>query len=631
MYSMRDRLRHRGPDALGEYSDSHAAIGHTRLSIIDLAGGKQPISLDQGRIQVILNGEIYNYQSLRQELQAKGHEFHTESDTEVIGHLYLEYGDACVSHLRGMFAFIVWDVGRERVFAARDHFGQKPFYYVEQAGELRFASEIKALLAADPSLAEMDCEALDQYLTLRIITPPKSMFRRIRKLPPAHTLVFDRKEGLAIRRYWDLSFEPKWVGNDDELLEMLIEQMIDSLSAHMVSDVPVGAFLSAGFDSTLVVAMLMKHLRQDPIPTFTIGIPYGDFDEAPGARAVAQQYSTKHYEKNMIPSLCDALPDLVWQLDEPSDPLSVCSYRIAEMASEHVKVVLGGDGGDELFAGYDRYYGNLYAERYGHLPAWLRSYLIGPLLQLIPQGRWYKSKGHQLRWLHRLSFEQGASRYAKSLSYFYFDQAAREKLYTSAFQRECQGYDAEEDLRDAYRRAPAAHPVDRMLYADAQLRLSDHSVMILDRMSMAFGLEARSPLMDHRLAEFCARLPVHMKVKGRKLRIAQQRLAKRYLPEMILSRKKQGFSSALPYLLEKEYRLLFDLYLRKPRLAEQGLLEAGAIQQLLKQHLDGKADHANRLWLLLNSEVWYRMHIEGQDRESLRAEIQRAQSQRGAS
>jgi asparagine synthase (glutamine-hydrolysing) len=274
----------------------------------------------------------------------------------------------------------IWDEGRRTLFAARDHLGQKPLFYAERGRALWFASEIKGLLAIDPALAEPDLEALHQYLALRVIAPPRSMFRAIRKLLPAHFLSFNEERGLRIERYWDLAYEPKHRGSEDELLEQLEAVLIESVRLHMVSDVPVGGFLSGGFDSTLVIALLMKHAAHEAIPTFTIGLPLGEFDEAPAARAVAEKYGTRHHEKVMVPSLVANLPQLIHHLDEPSDPLSVCVYLLAQMASEHVKVVVGGDGGDELFGGYDRYYGNLYAAYYALLPSGLRRHVVSPLL-----------------------------------------------------------------------------------------------------------------------------------------------------------------------------------------------------------------------------------------------------------
>ncbi len=615
-------LAHRGPDDERVYVRGEVGLGHRRLSIIDLDSGQQPMSNAAGDIWIVFNGEIYNYRELRERLIKDGHRFRTNSDTETILHLYERYDTDCLGHLRGMFAFAIWDQRRRRMFAARDHLGQKPFYYVQRGRELLFASEIKALLTADPSLRDLDLDALDEYLTLRLISAPRSMFRQVRKLPPAHYLIFDHERGLNVERYWDLSYEPKLKGSDEELLEELEDRLVQCLRLHLVSDVPVGAFMSGGLDSTLVVAMLMKHRLADDFKTFSVGLPYGKFDEAPAARLVAQRYGTRHHTEQINPSLLQALPRLVRQLDEPSDPLSVCMDLIAQMARKEVKVVLGGDGGDELFGGYDRYYGNRFSDYYAAVPVWLRRYCVRPLLELIPDGSWYKSRGHQLKWLHRLSFYSGGERYIKSLGYFYLSETFKETLYGPRMRERPREFAPGTVMREAYERAVAGNPVDRMLYADIHARLPDHPVMIQDRMTMAHGLEARSPFMDHELAEFTARLPARLKVRGRRLRYVQVELARRYLPREILTRRKQGFSSAVPYMLKDELEVLYSAFLSDAELAREGILEQAPIDAMLAEHRAGRIDHGHRLWLLLNSEAWFRMFISGEDESRMAGRIE---------
>jgi asparagine synthase (glutamine-hydrolysing) len=615
--AMLQALAHRGPDGEGIFNDGLAALGHRRLSIIDLEGGRQPLCNAEGTIWLVCNGEIYNYVELRGRLEARGHRFVTHSDCEVIIGLYEAYGDKLLEHLRGMFSFALWDSRKQRLLAARDHLGQKPFFYITQPNRFAFGSEIKALLALDPTLRQLNLAALDQYLALRIIAPPLTMFRGVHKLPPGNMLVLERGAQPVVRPYWDLQFTPKIETGEERLIDELDERIVESLRLHMVSDVPVGAFLSGGLDSSLLVAMLVKRLGVKDLPTFTIGLPYKQFDEAPHALNVATRYGTQHHELTIRPSLKEILPDLVWHLDEPSDPLSLCAYHVARFARKSVKVVIGGDGGDELFGGYDRYYGNLYAGYYSKVPEILRRQVLGPALTLIPGAGWYKSVGHQLRWLHRLSFLEGSERYAASLAYFYFDTDRRKTIFTEASHAALAGADAERALRAPYE-ALAGDAVDRMLYADSKIRLPDHPVMISDRMTMAHGLEARSPFMDHRLAEFAAHLPSALKVRGRSLRYIQRKLAARYLPPEILSRSKQGFSSALPYILKDEYKEFHVRYLQDSELVRAGILARAPIQTLLQEHASGRIDHGNRLWLLINSEIWYRMMILGQSREDFR-------------
>jgi asparagine synthase (glutamine-hydrolysing) len=616
--AMLQALAHRGPDGEGIFNDGLAALGHRRLSIIDLEGGRQPLRNAEGTIWLVCNGEIYNYVELRGQLEARGHRFVTHSDCEVIIGLYEAYGDRLLEHLRGMFSFALWDSRKQRLLAARDHLGQKPFFYIAQPNRFAFGSEIKALLALDPTLRQLNLAALDQYLALRIIAPPLTMFRGVHKLPPGNMLVLERGAQPVVRPYWDLQFMPKIETSEERLIDELDERIVESLRLHMVSDVPVGAFLSGGLDSSLLVAMLVKRLGVKDLPTFTIGLPYKQFNEAPHALNVATRYHTQHHELTIRPSLKEILPDLVWHLDEPSDPLSLCAYQVARFARKSVKVVIGGDGGDELFGGYDRYYGNLYAGYYSKVPQILRRQVLGPALTLIPGAGWYKSMGHQLRWLHRLSFLEGSERYAASLAYFYFDTDRRKTIFTEASHAALAGADAERALRAPYEALAGGDAVDRMLYADSKIRLPDHPVMISDRMTMAHGLEARSPFMDHRLAEFAARLPSTLKVRGRRLRYIQRKLAARYLPPEILSRSKQGFSSALPYILKDEYREFHVRYLQDSELVRAGILARAPIQTLLQEHASGRIDHGNRLWLLINSEIWYRMMILGQPREDFR-------------
>ena len=620
MRRMLDALAHRGPDGEGIYHDERATLGHRRLSIIDLDGGQQPLQNADRSILLVCNGEIYNYRELRRELERDGYAFLTHSDCEVIIALYERYGDRLLDRLRGMFAFVLWDVKRRRLLAARDHLGQKPLYYMHDERGFACASEIKALLAFDKRRPRMNLAALDQYLALRLVDAPLSMFEGIHKLPPGHSLVLEAGGTPRIERYWRLEQEPKLTGTEDQLCDELEARIEEALRLHLVSDVPVGAFLSGGMDSSLLVAMLARKLGVRRLPTFTMGLDYQRFDEAPAARAVAQMCGTEHHEERVKPEITALLPDLVAALDEPSDPLSLCTWLLARFTRRHVKVVIGGDGGDELFGGYDRYYGNLYASHYRKVPETLRRRVLAPAVALIPESGWYKSVGHQLRWLHHLSFHSGGARYAASLSYFYFDRERRAELFAPRIAERWRQLDAEAAIRGPYE-AAGGPALDKMLFADSMVRLPNHPVMITDRICMAHGLEARSPFMDHELASFAARLAPALKVRGGTLRYIQRKLAARYLPPQILNRPKQGFSSALPYLLQQEYSQLYTSCLRDSRLVHDGILDGTVMARLIDEHLAKRADHGNRLWLLINAEVWYRMKICGQSQEQMRSEL----------
>ena len=627
MRRMLDALAHRGPDGEGLHHDALVTLGHRRLSIIDLEGGAQPLRSPDGAIQLVANGEIYNYRELRRDLEQRGYSFLTNSDCELIIALYERYGDGLFKHLRGMFAFALWDARRRRMLIARDHLGQKPLYYQFDERGFACASEIKALLARDDRSPSINIAALDQYLALRLIDAPLSMFEGIHKLPPAHYLTIEPDGQPSVQRYWTLTYEPKRTASEDVLVDELESKIEESLRLHLVSDVPVGAFLSGGMDSSLLVAMTAKKLGVSALPTFTMGIDYAQFDEAPQARRVAELYRTSHHEGRIDPTIGEHLPDLIFALDEPSDPLSLCTWLLARFTRRHVKVAIGGDGGDELFGGYDRYYGNVYAGHYGKVPASLRKHVLQPAFSLIPASGWYKSTGHKLRWLHHLSFHEGSARYAASLTYFYFDRERRRALFSSALRDPLGSLDAEAAIRTPYEHA-TGDELDRMLHADSLVRLPNHPVMITDRMSMAHGLETRSPFMDHQLAEFAARIPSSMKVRGGTLRHIQRRLAMRYLPAEILNRPKQGFSSALPYLLRKEYSRLYEICLGDSRLVAAGILDGGAIRKLVQEQARGTDDHGNRLWLIINAELWYRMLIEGESREDLRAQLTTTRSER---
>ena len=609
--AMAEVLAHRGPDDQGIYVHQNFGFGHRRLSIIDLEGGQQPMSNEDGTIWITFNGEIYNFQEIKKNLK-ENHKFKTKSDTEVILHLYEEKGEECAKFLRGMFAFAIYDSRNNSLYLARDHLGQKPLYYFHDSNQFAFASEIKALLELKPELREIDLDALYEYLTIRIITPPRSMFKKIRKLQPGHQLVF-RNGQVKISPYWQLRYEPKIKDEFCSILEQLDEQIQAAVKYHMVSDVPIGAYLSGGVDSGIVAAIMSK-ISKEPINTFSGDVAYENFSEIPYARKIAEKYGTRHRELTVDLSLTQTLPDLVWHLDEPSDALSICMFQLSKLTRQHVKVVLGGDGGDELFGGYDRYYGNVYASYYALIPEIVRRQVLERIFNKIPEGFWYRSLSHKLRWMHQMSFYDGAERYAKSLSYFYFSDGFKKRLYTEKFLNEVNPFDPESSIEKYFDSDNAKEVIDKMLYADSMTRMPDHPNMILDRMTMAHGLEARSPFLDHKLAEFCAGIPSEFKVKGTKRRYIQMQLAKKYIPEKVLKKKKQGFSSAVPYLLENEFKALYDALLKDSHLVKSDYLKAEAISNLLEEHLAKKTDHGNRLWLLCNAEVWYRMFIENQSR-----------------
>ena len=616
---MCDAIKHRGPDDWGTFTEGGTGLGMRRLSIIDLAGGHQPLTNEDGSVVVILNGEIYNHESLHQELEGKGHRFRTRSDTEVLVHLYEDHGEGMLQRLRGMFAFAIWDRRRRRLLLARDHFGQKPLFYTEVAGRVTFSSEIKALLADEPSLAELSPVALDQYLTLRFVQPPETFFSRIRSLPPAHFMVWE-KGRTRIERYWDLSYGPKWTYGEEELLDRIDALLDETVRLHLTSDVPVGAFLSGGLDSTLVASYAAKALGSE-LRTFSMGIPYRDLNELPAANAVAARYGTRHFGEEVTPQIVADLPRLVSALDEPADPLSVCLLHLARMTAREVKVVLGGDGGDELFGGYDRYSADRWLDAYRQVPAVLRDLVATQVLGRMPDQFTFKSFTHKLRWVDLMSRKTGGERYAESMQFFWFNEQQRAELYTPAFRSALGANRADACVLELFEGAPAEEAIDRMMYVDTMSRLPGQSLMILDRATMAYSLESRSPFLDPRFAEFMARVPASFKIRGRQLRYLERRLGERYLPPEVLRRKKQGFASPLMYILEGEVRSLAPRLLLQSELVRDGYLRGERIRELVEEHLARRRDHGNRIWLLLTAEVWYRRYISGRSTADLEAEL----------
>ena len=616
---MCDAIAHRGPDDWGTFVEDGVGLGMRRLSIVDLAGGHQPMSNEDGSIVVVFNGELYNFPSLHDEIVAKGHRFKTRCDTEALVHLYEEHGEGMVARLRGMFAFALWDRPRRRLLLARDHFGQKPLFYTEAGGRLSFASEIKALLADDPSLAELSPRALDQYLTMRFVQAPETFFSRVRALPPAHYMVWEQGRS-RIERYWDLTYGPKWTFTEDETLDRIDELLAETVKLHLLSDVPVGAFLSGGLDSTLIASYAARTLGSE-LRTFSMGIPYRDLNELPYAAAVAARYGTQHHAQEVMPSVIDDLPRLVSALDEPADPLSICLLHLARMTAQHVKVVLGGDGGDELFGGYDRYAADRWLDRYRAVPEAIRDVVSKQVLRRMPDQFTFKSLTHKLRWVDLMARKTGGERYAESLQFFWFNEAHRSELYTPEFRAQLLGQRPDACLLELYASTNAEAPIDRMMYVDSMSRLPGQSLTILDRATMAYSLESRSPFLDPMFAEFMARVPTSMKIKGRRLRYLERRLGEKYLPPEVLARKKQGFASPLMYILEGEIRALAPRLLLQSELVGAGYLRAERVKQLVDEHLSRRFDHGNRIWLLLSAEVWYRRYISRRSEADLEMEL----------
>jgi asparagine synthase (glutamine-hydrolysing) len=614
--AMADALVHRGPDGEGFYNDERASLGHRRLSIIDLDGGHQPISSPDGRLQLICNGEIYNSPELRRQWQGSGYQFKTQCDVEVILALYQRYGADCVKHLRGQFAFAVWDSAEETLFLARDHIGQKPLYYSLEGGVLLFGSEPKAILASGMLKPEMSLEGLWHYMSLRYMPDDYSMFKGIHKLPAAQTLTW-RAGQVETNPYWRLDFNSKLPGGKAEAEGRLAELLLETVRDHQLSDVQVGAWLSGGIDSSTIASMMASTSAQ-PVPCFSIGFAEQQFNELPYARMVAQRYGMDAHERIVEADLVHLMPSMVNHMDEPSDPFGVGVYLSAQLASEHVKVVLSGDGGDENFAGYDRFAGQQLASYYGLLPETLRHQVMARVIRMIPESFGYKSLAQKATWLHEMSFHSDGQRYAQSLAFLRFMPAIKEELFTASARARIGDDDSVGKVLRYFDADNADHLVDRMLHTDLMTRMPDHLLAIVDRMSMAHGLEARAPLVDYRIVELAASLPPNLKLRGMNLKYILKQVAAHYLPRELIQRKKQGLSFPIAQWLRTSLRGFMLALLAESRLVEAGIFQRAAVDRLVTEHLSGRVDHNYRLWMLINLEIWYRLYLEGQTLDELR-------------
>jgi len=607
---MAGAIRHRGPDDEGFYINGNIGLANRRLSILDLHTGKQPISNEDSTVWVVFNGEIYNHRSLRDDLLRSGHQFKTQTDTEVIVHLYEEEGERLVEKLSGMFAFALWDEKRQRLLLARDRLGQKPLYTAEGPHFFSFASEVKSLLKDPDVRPRLNPRAMHNYISLRCIPGTETLFEGIKKVPAGHTLLLENGRP-ALRKYWELRYTQKLKLSERETIEQLKRLLIETVRSHMISDVPLGAFLSGGIDSS-AIASIMAFISDRPIKTFSIGVDEQDFNELPYARLVAKRWRTEHHEMVVKPNLIEVLPEMIYHLDEPSDPFAFGVYSVAKITRPHVKVVLGGDGGDEMFAGYDRYLGNKIIAYYCLIPRFLRKTVFKQIINHFPDSYSYNSLAQKLRWLDAMSEKQAGARYAESLSFLRFGHEAKRELYTDELWREVGGADSTECLTQFMECDNARDLVDRMLYTDVMTRLPEHLLMIVDRMTMAHSIEGRSPYLDERVAEFAASIPANLKLKGGKLKYILKAVARDFLPPELLRRRKQGFSFPLAYWFRNELKQLTEEILLSSSMIDRGYFKRGASARMLEEHVGGRIDHNYRIWVLLNLELWHRMFIEGE-------------------
>jgi asparagine synthase (glutamine-hydrolysing) len=602
--AMTSAIAHRGPDAAGQFLQEGVGLGHRRLSIIDLSTGDQPIGNEDGSVQVIFNGEIYNFAELRAELVAAGHGFRTHSDTEVIVHGYEEWGERCVERFRGMFAFALWDARRSRLLLARDRLGVKPLYYAELPGVgVVFGSEIKAILE-DPDVPRTwRADAVDAFLTLLYVPAPDTIYQAVRKLPPAHVLVAERGQ-LRLARYWDLQFtgdgDP---AREDSYLEELEQLLREAVSLRLVSDVPLGAFLSGGIDSTTVVAM-MRETSPTPPVTISVGFDNEAYDEVEHARSVAQHLDCEFHALVANPEIETLLPKLAWHFDEPfADSSAVPTYYVSQAARRLVTVALSGDGGDEFWAGYRKHRVDHWEQR-ARAALGPAAQAVGWLAHALPQS----VKG--ARMLRHLAVSPDQA-FALKQAYGMFEPSAKPRLYTSDFLHAVAGADPLDHLRTLYRSCRSADPLDRSMYVDSQTYMIDDILTKVDRMSMAVSLEAREPLLDHKLLEFAARVPSSLKLKNGRSKHLLRRVLDSRVPAAITARRKQGFDAPIGDWLRRQLAPMASSLLLDARSRERGIFNAREVRRLWDEHQSRRADHRHRLWQLVMLELWFRQFVDG--------------------
>lgn len=609
--SMGNLIIHRGPDDAGAFVDGSAGIGMRRLSIIDVSGGHQPISNEDRTVWVVCNGEIYNYQALRTELENRGHRFQCESDTEVIVHLYEDYGDLLVTKLRGMFAFALWDSRHRRLLVSRDRMGIKPLYFHQDGRQLSFASEIKALLA-NPSLnREVDTHALGDYLSWGYVPAPRTLFKGISKLLPAHSLIVDGGR-IRTEQYWELRFDRVERLPEEEWAEAIREKLRETIQSHLISDVPLGAFLSGGLDSSSIVS-IMSALSDRPVKTFSIGFGEGDeyYNELPYAKIVADACHTEHHEILVRPNVFELFPRLIWHLDEPiADSAFVTTYLVSEFARQSVTVILSGVGGDELFGGYRRYLGNEVAKYYDQFPRWARQTIFPKLFQHLPTDR-HSPLLNYFRLAKAVVDSNDLSAADRYLQYIsVFNAAAQESLLSPEVAGSLRNEQTPAVLPSHLRSGTSGDMRNRMMELDLKTQLPDDLLALTDKMSMAASLECRVPFLDHEFVELAARVPPELKIKKLEMKYILKKALRPILPPKILNRKKRGFGAPVGAWLRRDLRGLSQDILSERNINQRGYLQWPAVAQTLNEHLSGQTDHTDRLLALINFELWCRIYLD---------------------
>lgn len=599
---------HRGPDEGGIHSEPGLGLGHRRLSIIDLSSGHQPLFNEDGSVAVVFNGEIYNFQTLSEELQAAGHVFRTHSDTEVIVHAWEEWGEDCVNRFRGMFAFALWDRNRETLFLARDRLGKKPLHYALLAdGELIFASELKALQAHPKFARELDPCAIEEYFCFGYVPDPRTIYKQARKLPPACTLTLRRGAPLsAPKEYWDVPFTPVFEGgHEQDVQKELIERLREAVELRLISEVPLGAFLSGGVDSSAIVAMMAEISPGEPVNTCSIAFKDPKYNESEFAAMVAERYKTKHFSEHVESDDFDLLDLLSQVYDEPyADSSAIPTYRVCQLARKHVTVALSGDGGDENFAGYRRYRWHMNEEKVRHLvPDSLRGPVFGMLGRIYPKMDW-APKVFRAKSTFQALARASAEAYLHSVSIMH--DGMRAQLFSPSFRSELQGYDANEVFRYHAGRSPTDHPLSLVQYLDFKTYLPGDILTKVDRASMAHSLEVRVPLLDHEFVEWASGLSPDMKLKGSEGKYIFKKSLEPHVPNDVLYRPKMGFAVPLASWFRGPLRDRVKSALLGPTLREMGIFNDAYLERLVTEHQSGMGEHSAAIWSLLMFESFVR-------------------------
>lgn len=602
---------HRGPDEEGVWIGNDIAMGMRRLKIIDLVTGSQPIFNEDKTIVVVFNGEIYNFPSLKKLLEERGHRFYTHTDTEVIVHSYEEWGEDFVRHFNGMFAFSIWDPKKEKLILVRDRIGKKPLYYTTLPdGGLIWGSEIKAILEhpSAPS-RESDFTAIHHYLSLQYVPDPWTAFKNIRKLPPASILIFEKGD-TRVHRYWDLSFVPKHKESEQELSDELLDRLQSAVSCRLISDVPLGVFLSGGIDSSIITA-LMARLSDQKIKTFSIGFEEDTFSELPFARAVAQLYDTEHQEFIVRYEAADIMPRIIEFCDEPfADSSALPTFYLSQMTRRYVTVALNGDGGDETHAGYQRYYLDSLIRFYEIAPKFIRNSLHS-LFDFLPEPVNVPIEKNWIAGLKRLRQVTDITPKASILRWgSYFSHDMKWNNYTEAMKARV-GEDVSEDLlTEWFDKAKADAFVDKSLYVDVMNYLPGDLLVKADRMTMGNSLEGRSPFLDYDLMEWVARLPVSMKLRGRSHKYLLKKACNNLLPPLVLNRGKQGFGIPLGKWFRENLKQMMKEILQSELFQKRRIFRPEYINRIIQEHEQGRTDHGKRIWTLLMLEFWFRRYID---------------------